>query len=400
MSGLPDLIQHDETRAALARAHARNQLPGSLLIHGPAGIGKQRLGLWLAQRILCEQPGEIEPCGTCATCKAVLRLQHPDVHWFFPIPRPKVSGGSDRMGDALEDARAEALEERRAQPFRATTPSETVGLYVAHMQTLRRLATARPAMGKRKIFIIGDAEALVPQEASPEAANALLKILEEPPADTTFILTAADPDALLPTIRSRVLPVRVRPLPVATVERVLVDQLGADPKMARLAAHLSEGSIGRALAFLPDDGEPGALEVLRQQARELLEVATSSNSTARLAAAHSIPPSGARGSFIDVLDFLAIWVRDLAAAVEGADDLIVNVDARTRLSELAKQLPGASAGAATALREIEYTRGLTTFNINPQLALASLLEALGKTLRAPVSQKKPPERVGAPSPLG
>lgn len=381
MRGLPALINHDETRAALAHAHARNQLPGSLLIHGPAGIGKQRLGLWLAQRLICELPAEIEPCGACATCKAVLRLQHPDVHWFFPMPRPKVSGGADKMGDALEDARAELLEERRANPFRAMAPSETVGLYVAHMQTLRRLATARPAMARRKIFVIGDAEALVPQEASPEAANALLKILEEPPADTTFILTAADPDALLPTIRSRVLPVRVRPLPIATVERVLVDQLGADPNQARLAAHLAEGSIGRALAFLPAEGEIGALEALRQQARALLEAATSSNSSARLAAAHAIPPSGARGSFLDVLDFLSLWIRDLAAVAEGADDLIVNVDSRTRLSELAAQLPRASAGAALALRDIEYTRGLTTFNINPQLALASVLKSVGSALR-------------------
>ena len=382
MSGLPELIDHEETRALLAHALDRNQLPGSLLIHGPVGVGKQRLGLWLGQRILCERPRDVEPCNQCASCKAALRLQHPDLHWFFPMPRPKVSGGQDKMGDALEEARAEILEERRNNPFRAATHSETVGIYVAHIQTLRRYATSRPAMGSRKIFVIGDAENLVPQEASPEAANALLKILEEPPADTTFILTAADPDALLPTIRSRVLPVRVRPLPVATVEQVLIDKVGADARKAKLAAHLSEGSIGRALAFLPDDDEAGALEALRLQARELLDAATSSNAVPRLSAAHAIAPSGARGSFLDVLDFLALWVRDLAAAAEGADDLIVNVDARKHLKELATSLPGASSGAAQALRSIEYGRGLSTFNINPQLALASILKNIGVALKS------------------
>lgn len=382
MSALPDLINHESTRASLAAALTRNQLPGSLLIHGPVGVGKQRLALWLAQRLVCDEPGEVEPCGTCAACKAVLRLQHPDVHWFFPMPRPKSSGGADKMADALEEARAEALEEKRAQPFRATLPSDTIGIYVGLIQTLRRLATARPSMGRRKVFIVGDAEYLVPQEASPEAANALLKILEEPPADTTFILTAADPDSLLPTIRSRVLPVRVRPLDVETVQRVLMEKVGADPKKAKLAAHLSEGSIGRALAFLPDDDEAGALEAIRQQARQLLEAATATNAALRLTAAHSIAPSGARGSFLDTLDFLALWIRDLAAAAEGADDLIVNADARTRLSELAKQLPRASAGAAEALRHIENARGLTTFNINPQLALASVLRSVGHALRS------------------
>ena len=377
---LPALIGHDEERSALAAALDRQQLPGSLLLHGPAGIGKQRLGLWLAQRMLCANPGKVEPCNECAPCKAVLKLQHPDVHWFFPMQRPKVSGGADRMGDALEEARAEELVHRRSEAMRASVPSETVGIFVAHVQTLRRLATARPAMGSRKIFLIGDAEYLVPQEASPEAANALLKVLEEPPADTTFILTAADPDSLLPTLRSRLLPVRVRPLPVDVVERTLIDTVAADAKAARLAARLSQGSIGRALAFLPAAGEPGALEDIRQDARALLAAALAPSAAGRLTAAHSIAPAGARGAFLDTLDFLALWVRDLAAAAEGADDLIVNADASRWLKELSGAHPGAAAGAAEAMRRIEATRGLTTFNINPQLALAALLKDLGRAL--------------------
>jgi DNA polymerase-3 subunit delta' len=284
------------------------------------------------------------------------------------------------MGDALEEARAEELATRRTQPFRATTPSETVGIFVAHAQTVRRLAIARPAMARRKIFVIGDAEFLVPQEASPEAANALLKVLEEPPADTTFILTAADPDSLLPTIKSRVLPVRVRPLPVETVERVLVEHAGADSKQARLAARLAQGSLGRALAFLPADGEPGPLEELRQEARELLAAVTSNNAVPRLTAAHATAPSGARGAFLDTLDFLTVWVRDLAAAAEGAEDLIVNQDATNWLKGLAVHHPSAAARAADAVRQIEATRGLTTFNINPQLALADLLRHLNGLL--------------------
>ena len=364
---------------------ARGQLPGSLLLHGPVGIGKQRLAHWLAQRMLCESPGPVEPCGVCAPCKSILKLQHPDVHWFFPMPRPKVSGGQDKMADALEEARAEELVQRRAEPFRAATPTETIGIYVAHVQTLRRLALARPAMAKRKIFVIGDAEFLVPQEASPEAANALLKVLEEPPADTTFILTAADADSLLPTIKSRVLPVRVRPLANEIVEKALVQHVGADPKHARLAARLSQGSIGRALAFLPADGQPGALEALRMDARGLLAASTSPNAASRLTAAHGIAPSGARGAFLDTLDFLTIWVRDLAAAAEGADDLIVNQDSLKWLKELASRSPRAAAGAASAVHKIEATRGLTTFNINPQLALADLLRELSDALGTPKS---------------
>jgi hypothetical protein len=150
---------------------------------------------------------------------------------------------------------------------------------------------------------------------------------------------------------------------------------------------------------VPSDEEPGALEALRQQAHQYLLAATSKNGAGRLAAAHAVGPSGARGNFLDVLDFLSLWVRDLAAAAEGAEDLIVNTDARTQLSELARTLPGASQGAADALKAIEYARGLTTFNINPQLALASVLNRVGAALRgtAPAERLEPSPAKGLSS---
>src|SRR5690606_32214431 len=213
---------HEDVRAGLASAYASGRLPNSLLLHGPAGIGKQRLALWLGQLLLCAAPTAAGPCERCVPCRHAVRLDHPDLHWYFPLPRPKAAG--DRLGDALEDARATELAARRTQPLRATTADGMSGIYLAHVHVLLRAAATRPAMGSRKVFVIGDAEALVPQEASPEAANALLKVLEEPANDTTIILTAADPDVLLPTIRSRLLPVRVRPLERDEVEQFLVDR--------------------------------------------------------------------------------------------------------------------------------------------------------------------------------
>ncbi|MBR9990314.1 MAG: hypothetical protein KFH98_11185, partial [Gemmatimonadetes bacterium] len=189
MSLLP-VEGHAETRTALAAAVGAGRLPDSLLFHGPPGVGKQRLALWLGQLLLCDQPAGDGPCGECQACRLAIRLEHPDLHWFFPLPRPK--GVGDRLGDALEEARAAELAVRRAEPLRATAADGLAGIYLAHVHVLLRSASSRPAMGRRKVFVVGDAEALVPQEASPEAANALLKLLEEPPANTTIILTAAD----------------------------------------------------------------------------------------------------------------------------------------------------------------------------------------------------------------
>jgi len=385
VTGLPPVIGHEQERAAIAAAAVEHRLPGALLFHGPPGIGKQRLALWVAQLLVCEQPTAAGPCNRCKACSMAVRLEHPDVHWYFPLTRPKSSGGPDKLAEALEDARGAELAARRAEPFRPTMPSDMVGLFLAQMQTLRRQAVSRPAMARRQVFIIGDAEFLSPQEATTEAANALLKILEEPPANTTFILTASDPDELLPTIRSRLLPIRLRPLPVETVEQVLRDEVHADPAASRLAARLSEGSIGRALGFLPAArGEPGPLDALRRESLQWLKAAAGQSAVPRLKAALATGAGGARGEFLDRLDFLSLWIRDLAAVATGATELVVNVDQTETLARLAGQLPAAAAGAPDALRAIAETRGLARSNVNPQLMLTSVLRSVGRALNGQI----------------
>jgi DNA polymerase III subunit delta' len=381
VSALAPLVGHEEPRRALSRAALAGELPGSLLVHGPPGVGKQRLALWLAQLLTCAAPAAGEPCGGCTACRLALRLEHPDLHWFFPLPRPKGASGPERLAAALEQARAAELAARRAQPLRAVASGEALGIYLAQVQQLRRLAAARPAMGSRRIFIVGDAELLVPQESSPEAANALLKVLEEPPPEATFILTASDPEALLPTLRSRVLPVRLSPLPEPVVAAVLEERAGVPTDAARLAARLGAGSIGRALAFLPDGKEPGALEAVRARARGWLQAAAAAPAAPRHAAAHAAGATGARGIFADVLDAFVLWLRDLGAAAAGAEEQIVNVDALPLLRRLAADLPAGARGVPAALQHAEEARAMVRTNVNPSLALGWLLRAVHRDLR-------------------
>jgi DNA polymerase-3 subunit delta' len=311
-----------------------------------------------------------------------LRLEHPDLHWFFPLPRPKGVSGPERLGEALEEARAAELTARRANPWRSTAPGEPVGIFLAQVQTIRRLAQPRPAMGRRKVFIIADAEHLVPQESSPEAANALLKVLEEPPTETTFILTSSGPNTLLPTIHSRLLPIRLQPLPQDEVAQILGEQLGVDQRTAEIAARLAQGSIGRALGFLPSNGEPGPLEAQRQQARQLLAAIGAASPVQRLAAAHAMPPTGARGTFTELLDSLSIWLRDLAAISNDADEYVTNRDGLEFLRDLNERLPSARTAVPTALLAIEEAHDLAQGNVNPQLTLAWLLKTLHQILAA------------------
>src|SRR5438034_5299015 len=228
---IPPLYGHEGIRHRLAGAIASGRLPQALLFEGPPGVGKQRLALWLAQALLCERAGEKagvkagEGCGECQHCKLVLNLSHPDVHWFVPLEPSKKGGDADKQVELVEEALGDELAARRQQPL-YEAPSGLASHGIAAVRLLLRRLVLTPAMGRRKVFLIGDAERLVPQTGAEAAANALLKALEEPPADTVFILTTAAPDSQLPTILSRVVRVRVARLADSIVTAFAQLELG------------------------------------------------------------------------------------------------------------------------------------------------------------------------------
>jgi DNA polymerase-3 subunit delta' len=379
MTEMHALVGHEEIRASLVRAHGAAGLPAALLLHGLRGVGKQRLAHWIAQLQVCERPDPRGPCGACRPCRLALALEHPDIHWYFPLARPKGVGG-DRLADALEVARSEALAELREQPLRPSRADELRGLYLGLVQGLRRRAHITPTMARVQVFIIADAEYLVPQESSPEAANALLKLLEEPPGGSRFILTSAEPGRLLPTIRSRSIPIHVSPLPVETVARFLEEQRGADAATARRAAGLGQGSIGRALGFLPDGDEPGPQEAMRREALTIVEAALVDSVAAGWSTALGYSPAGAR-SLVELFAFVEEWVRDVAAVAAGADGSVRSQDELPRLRELVRAAGAASADVAGALPAVEEARELARGNVNPQLIVAGLVRRLRRSLR-------------------
>ena len=180
------------------------------MISGPAGVGKQRLALWLAQLVLCERR-ESEPCGKCRACRSGRRAGVRGPALVRPDPPPQGGGPGQGRSEEAAEAIAEVMEERRAKPLYGP-PDGMASHSMASVRLLHQRASLTSVEGGARIFIIGDAERLVPQESSQEAANALLKLLEEPPAGSLFVLTTVDPRRLLPTIRSRAVPVRLQRL--------------------------------------------------------------------------------------------------------------------------------------------------------------------------------------------
>jgi DNA polymerase-3 subunit delta' len=216
----------------------------------------------------------------------------------------------------------------------------------------------RPVMARAKVFLVAEAERLVPQASSQEAANAMLKVLEEPPPDTYFVLTSAEPSALLPTIRSRVVQIRVGRLRPAEIVRFL-GEVPARPVAAAEAkrrADLAAGSIGAALELGGEGAEA------RAAGQALLDAAA--RPAARYAYQLAVKPFGARGAFTGTLDAAAELLRD---ALE------------RRLREVSADGAADDAPATAllaSLREVEHARQTAQGNVNPQLVVADLLRRL------------------------
>jgi len=338
-------------------------MPASLLFQGPRGVGKQRLALWLAQRLLCAESGSnvATPggCGTCKACRYVAELTHPDVHWIFPRPRLK---DSDPDLEQVRDDYAEATAERAAANGLYPAASGSEGIYVATVRSLVQRAAMSPAMGNRKIFIIGDAERMVPQEGADMAANAFLKLLEEPPADTTIILTSSEPGALLPTIRSRVVAVRV-PLVQDSAVRAFVENPVVKKALdAKTKASTAErvraagGAPGRLLT-----GETDARATIN--ARKIVDAATSARPSLLHSTALAQGSAGARGAFADTLEALVELLG------ERARDALHKNDA------------AAAASAARAVDAVLKAQTYADGNVSPQLIASKLIRDLGATLR-------------------
>ena len=340
------LYGHDSLRNRLLAALNAGRLPQALLLEGSRGVGKQRLALWLAQAITCEADAARKPCGECQHCRMALNLAHPDIHWFVPVELAKKGADPDKQVELVEEALAEEMAARREKPL-YEPPSGMAAHGLAAVRLLLRRLGLTPALARRKVFIIGDAERLIPQRANPEAANALLKALEEPPADAVLILTTSDPESLLPTILSRVVRVRVARVQDSGVTSFAQKELQKASKGSELARNVavSEGCIGRLLASGVGVGDtPGAAGALQETVGK--------GPVARYAFALAQAPFQARGGFTAMLDALLERLRAEARA------------------------GGESGRVVAAIARVLEAREMAQGNVNPQLLAAVLADDL------------------------
>jgi len=323
--GFGEVKDQQAAVAALTRALAAGKVPHAYLFEGPAGVGKLLTARALATALNCEAGGA-DGCGACESCRKIAAAVHPDVRWLT-IPEGK-----------------------RRIPIEAVREAE-------------RWIAVRPHEGRAKVLIVEPAE-----QMSEQAANALLKTLEEPRPGSFLVLVTARASALLPTVRSRCQRVRFGPLERETVEGILVER-GAAPEEAALVAALSEGSVERAAGFLGDELDGRIARVMG-----LAEGAADDLPLDAMSIAGSL--RGDREETLAVLELLLV-VFDEVLWVGAGNDVGRGVAGRlgARFERLTQRLTTqrTAHGIAAIQRAIS---GIERNNMNPQLAVEGVLMAM------------------------
>jgi DNA polymerase-3 subunit delta' len=232
-------IGHFDIQERILSSIKNNRMPHAFLFYGKEGAGKEAFALEIAKLLNCEK-GPYIICGKCSQCIKIGKLEHPDVKFIFPIP----SSSNVKPEDI-----AEVLQEKAANPYRRISfGSKNTFISIDTIRELKYEAKFKLYEGKKKIFIISEAD-----EMRPEAANALLKILEEPPDNLMLILISSRIHRILLTIRSRSQLVHFPALKGDEILKIIRHYTPEPPEHLAMIIRLALGNIKLAFNFIENN---------------------------------------------------------------------------------------------------------------------------------------------------
>ena len=329
-----NLEGHDEVVRGFSTVLRDGNLHHAYLLVGPAHVGKLTLATQLAQAVNCLR-SDVAPCGECVSCVKIAAGGHADVR--------------------VISVDAEAAE----------GPRTVIGIDA--VRELIGSAHLRPYEGRCRVFIFNEADRM-----TTDAANALLKVLEEPPADVLLLLLSANEDAVLPTVKSRCQRVELHPLSTDRVAGVLSDKHGVAPEQADVIARLSRGCIGWAIEAAHD---PSLLAGIHQRQERIVDV-IDDGVEGKFAYAEELARryQRDRAAGRDELFLWLRWLRDILLFQQDEGASIVNVNWRDTIHRQANALT--PADTVRWLRLLNDTLETLDRNANARLALeVMMLEA-------------------------
>ena len=313
---------------------SRGDLAHAWLITGPQYVGRRICALDMAKAANCEEirvADAVIPCGECQQCTRIASAKHSDIRFSSLDTLPKRDSTARRSAIPIEE-----------------------------IHEIRRLAFLQPLEGHRRVFIIGDADLL-----SRDAANALLKTLEEPPETVIIILLALAPSLLPETIVSRCMKLELLPVSYQTITNALVSDFGVSSEEAKDITYMAQGRIGWAMQGQSDSSLYEKAIQAAVRAHKML----TSDLEERLATARNLSQNTrvSLTELLEELDWWLSWWRDLAYVKLDRSDVIINQRSATTLQNVAKHLNFAEISGA--LESIARAQKALRSNVNPALAL-------------------------------
>lgn len=329
-----NLLGHDWAVDMLRRHVVRGETRHAYLFAGAPGLGRRTLAIRFAQALNCEKPvAPGEPCFNCRTCKQIEAMQHPDLAIIQAVD----DEGNSKDGGTLK---------------------------VDQIREVQRTLNLKPYQSPYRIAMF-----LRFQEANDNAANALLKTLEEAPAHAILLLTADTPEQLLPTINSRCEILRLRPLPLEAIVADLLER-GMDEDRARLLAHISGGRPGFARRLMDD----AALLEKRDERLNDLQTLLPTSRVEKFSYAEKLAKDK-DAMRQTILVWLSYW-RDVLLRVAGAETPLINIDRNMEIEFLAGRLD--LSAARKVVSEHESVLEKMDRNVNSRLLAEVLLMDLPK----------------------
>jgi DNA polymerase-3 subunit delta' len=406
MPRFADIQGQEAVHARLRAAALRGKVPHAYLFHGTRGVGKTSTAFALAQFLNCETPEDADSCGACPSCRKIHRLRHPDLHWIFPMPGSEKGQkwkGEQRIGHLRG-----IMDERLGPGIHVLSHSGAASIAIGRDEDTRAgsIGEVRHEAGllaveaRLKVFVVTQAERM-----TRDAANSLLKILEEPPAGNLIILTADRLGELPDTILSRCHAVRFRDLGEEGIRSLLLaragwssvtprktknnpdpdpvwSQMAADPTAAALAAALAGGSLTRAAELAEDD-------VVAQRDRVLailsLEPGDPDLHSGIRNLDEALAPGGSDNDLPDrrsverLIDLGLLWLGDVLRVATGSGLPLANRDREADVRAQAARLGPAEIRRRASL--FEEARAALRGNVSRPLVLYPLLHGLGGSPR-------------------
>ena len=247
------VIGQEAVKQHLLQMASEDRIPHAMMFCGPQGSGKLPLALAFAAYLLCEHPSGKERCGQCRSCQMLQTWAHPDLHFSFPVYKKKPTDNTlsddylpqwrDQLQRNVYLGLEDWLNDIKAE-------NQQVVHYVGESDSLQRKLALRASQGGRRVVLLW-----LPERMKTEMANKLLKIIEEPPTKTHFLLVSEEPDMVLGTIQSRVQRINVPALRESDIASALIKEFALTESEAEVAAHVAQGNYTAALARMQAGGE-------------------------------------------------------------------------------------------------------------------------------------------------